>query len=195
MKKLEILVIKSNDKLENLNFSDQKNHTYENLRKLVIKNNNNLAELNHLISNSQIELSKLKTIKIENNKSLKTLQFSKQKSYSWLENFSRHFNPNPSLAIKNNNCLGSLKLNNLKNLRELRIEGNDNLKEIDFGSLELSQGKKSTEPNEKWVNVGVEQQQSEEAQVPQDSSTTPDGPGQISQALPNPSPEQATGPP
>ena len=135
LEEVTTLVIKNNDSLKSIDFLYQqpqrprrpkKSQAYSKLRRLVIKNNDNLTEIK--LNDSETEFHKLTSIKIDNNRRLKGLQLKPAKP----EIISWPFNRKSSLIIQHNNCLGDLKLKNMNNLRELRIEDNDNLKEIIF---------------------------------------------------------------
>ena len=151
VKTLRELVIKNNDSLKNLDFSNQQSQIYKDLRTLTIKNNDELTTLT--LNSSGIKSRKLTSVKIDNNKKLEDLKLldlqerSPQDFFSWL--FSWLFNHESGLTvtIKHNSCLGDLKLENLNNLRELRIEDNDNLIKIKLNNQPLSNGEVSTNPS------------------------------------------------
>lgn len=147
LEEVTTLVIKNNDSLKSIDFlyqqpqqpqQPEKSQAYSNLRRLVIKNNDNLVEIRP--NNSRIKFHKLTSIKIDNNRRLKGLQLrpAKPELLSW------PFNRKSSLVIQHNNCLGDLKLKNMNNLRELRIEGNDNLIKIIFDVQKSSNEKAPT---------------------------------------------------
>ena len=125
------LIIRDNDTLEKLKLSG-----LENLTNLVIKSNSKLEEL------KIPELHKLKDITIQNNNILKDIDLSELRQRIWYEAWyeefvSRFFIEKLSVVIKQNDCLDNLNLQNLNDLRKLRIENNDNLKEINLEKINL----------------------------------------------------------
>lgn len=148
------LIIRNNDALTSLEFSDLKN-----LTKLVIKNNKELTKLTVPESHGLYELANI-TIdnnnKLENTPHIQTKQryLSDVISENWkniipnIKNiFLWPFNRELSLFIKRNDCLKDLNLKNLNNLKELRIESNDNLTEIKLNGQQASNGQASTNPS------------------------------------------------
>jgi len=134
-----VLVVRNNDILKRLSLSGFRIGSItinglDNLTKLSIKNNDRLTQIE--IPN----LPKLKNITIEDNNRLENLTIRATSSQtSWIGSLIGPFREilfdDHVIVIQNNDCLGNLKLENLSNLRELKIESNNNLETIDFLGL------------------------------------------------------------
>ena len=141
---LTTLIIRNNDVLETL-------HLYglEQLTTLVIKTNGDLEQL------EIADLPQLTNITISNNDKLESLEGVKlsnlAKSENLIQKFQRiihrRFNQAKILTIKHNDCLEGFRQPNLKNLRELKIEGNDRLNSITLGLREQTDTQSSQGSN------------------------------------------------
>ena len=135
LERVTTLIIEKNDTLKNLNLSN-----LEKLTILIIKGNNNLTQL------KVPYLAYLTDIRIENNYNLRNIEMQNLKSLTlqqkW-ESFQSSFNHKSDFVIKRNNCLENLVLDNLKQLRELRIRDNGSLKEINLDFQKTANGEVS----------------------------------------------------
>lgn len=153
--KITTLVIRNNDALKSLEFSNLKN-----LTQLTIKNNHQLTRLTlsefdklHDLINITIDnnnkLEKIVSFKADEADEAEATDYNRGNIFDNIKSiFTRPANPELHFVIKHNNCLKDhIKFTNLNNLKELRIESNDNLTEIKLDGQQASNGQASTNPS------------------------------------------------